>query len=105
MRQRFTGDYPADFPTLDPPLAVGPGEVVDLPDLVPGFEPVDDDGAAQDEHDEHGPVDGDDEHEHDTGDGDAPPADDDTTTATPEADQPTDPAPAKAARGNRGARR
>lgn len=103
MRQRFTGDYPADFPTLDPPLAVGPGEVVDLPDLVPGFEPVDDDGSAQDEHDEHGPGDGDDEH--DTGDGDAPPADDDTTTATPEADQPTDPAPAKAARGNRGARR
>jgi hypothetical protein len=38
--QRYTGPTDAIFPTLRPPLFVRPGEVVDRPELIEGFEPV-----------------------------------------------------------------
>lgn len=42
MLQRYTGPTDAIFPTLRPPLYVRPGEVVDRPELIQGFEPVED---------------------------------------------------------------
>lgn len=41
MLQRYTGPTDAIFPTLRPPLFVRAGEVVDRPELIDGFEPVD----------------------------------------------------------------
>ncbi|MFL4491567.1 hypothetical protein ACJ6WD_09940 [Streptomyces sp. VTCC 41912] len=38
MRQRSTHEAPVDVPAI--PATVEPGEVVDWPDLIAGFEPV-----------------------------------------------------------------
>lgn len=40
MRQRSTHEAPVDVPAI--PATVEPGEVVDWPDPIAGFEPVDD---------------------------------------------------------------
>ena len=43
MRQRNAGPYPQICPTLQPPVEVPPGGVIDAPELLAGFEPVPDD--------------------------------------------------------------
>lgn len=41
MLQRNTSGYPKDFPTLDPPRRVWPGEDIDHDGPLAGFTPVD----------------------------------------------------------------
>ena len=43
MRQRSTHEAPVDIPEI--PATVGPGEVVDWPHPIAGFEPVEDEPA------------------------------------------------------------
>lgn len=41
MRQRNTHPYPLICPTLSPPAEVAPGDEIDAPEPLAGFEPVD----------------------------------------------------------------
>jgi hypothetical protein len=40
MIQRNVSGHTKVFPLLDPPVTIGPGENLDYPELLPGFEPV-----------------------------------------------------------------